>query len=187
MEKIGLINDIARNLDVGWIGDKDLEASLAMQKRNATLSERLILLKEVKAAKDINVALGVEEMLLRQELTRYANSPEQRNSISTAIQQLQEAKQSLSVVQDHKGYQAATATYSGKKKEGGLPLDSFREFLKSHNTRLTNRMTSPLSMPDKSILRQRKEILGIVKEVYIGMQRKALGMEAPNKSRSLGR
>lgn len=28
MEKIGLINDIARNRDVGWIGDKDIEASL---------------------------------------------------------------------------------------------------------------------------------------------------------------
>lgn len=183
MGKTGLITKIGLNINQGWRSHQLVESSKEMQERNVLLSETLNLLKEVKATKNIHVALGVEEMMLRQELALYANSPEQRNSITTAIQQLQEAKQSLSVVQDTKVYQTATTTYSGKKKKGGLPLDSFREFLKSHNTRLTNQMTSPLSMPEKSILRQRKEILGMVKEVYIGMQRMALGMETPNKSR----
>lgn len=100
--------------------------------------------------------------------------------------QFQEAKKSLAVVHDPKGYQDATATYSGKRKESGLPIDSFREFLKSHNTRLTNLMKSQLSVPEKSILRQRKEILGMVKEGYMGLQRKSLGIEAPAKDRGRG-
>lgn len=122
---------------------------------------------------------------MHQELKNYSNSPEESNSIKTALVQLKEAKNSLDIVQDPQVYQGATATYSGKRKEAGLPLDSFREFLKSHSTRLGNRMASPLSVPEKNILRQRKENLNMVKEVYVVMQRDALGLEAPAKSKGL--
>lgn len=115
-------------------------------------------------------------MLLHLELQNRANSPEETNSIKTAVLQLEEAQKSLAVVKDSAAYTAVAETYSSKRKEAGLPLDSFREFLKSHTTRLTNRLAGPLSVPEKNILRQRKENLRVVKELYVTMQRKALGM-----------
>lgn len=176
MEKIGLINKIVRNIDEAWGAYQLLEESPAMQKRNEALTETLSLLKAVKAEKDIKLVLGVEEMLLTQELAVYSNSAEQQNSVNTAIGQLQDARRSLDVVQEHANYQSATATYPGSQKEAGLPIDSFRSFLKSHSTRLTNRMTAQLSVPEKNVLRQRKDNLGMIKEVYMTMQREALGL-----------
>lgn len=176
MEKTGLINKIVRNMDEAWGAYQLLEESPAMQKRNEALSETLSLLKAMKVEKDIKLALGVEEMLLTQELAVYANSAEQHNSVNTAIAQLQDARRSLGVVQEHAHYQSATATYPESQKEAGLPIDSFRSFLKSHSTRLTNRMTAQLSVPEKNVLRQRKDNLGMIKEVYTAMQKEALGL-----------
>jgi hypothetical protein len=48
-------------------------------------------------------------------------------------------------------------------------------------------MTGQISVPEKNILRQRKENLGMVREVYIFMQREALGLPAPEKSKGLER
>lgn len=187
MEKTGLQNKIVRNLSRSWGTHQLAHETPEMKGHHASLAETLSLLKQVKATKDINQALGVEEVMLRQELALYSNSQEQRDSINAAIRQVQEAKDSLSVVQDHKGYQLTAKTYGAKEKEAGLPLDSFRKFLRSHNTRLSNEKTGRRSKPEKDILDERKGILSMAREVYIGMQRKALGMEAPNKSRSLGR
>ncbi len=169
MEKIGLVSRIIEKLDVGWEAYQDVQAALETQNRNKILQETLVLLKEVKGTKDIKLMLGVEDLMLRQELNVYANSPEETNSIKKALEQLQEARKSFAVVHDHKAYKNATETYSSKQKETGLPLDSFRQFLKSHSVRLTNRMASPLSVPEKNILRQRKELLGMVKEVYMDL------------------
>ncbi|MDR2893457.1 MAG: hypothetical protein LBV80_10310 [Deltaproteobacteria bacterium] len=187
MEKIGLIDEITRNLDRGWEIYEDLEKSLPMQKRTDNLSRTLSLLKDVKATRDLNLALGVEEMMLRQELASYINSPEQYKSVFGAIAQLQEAKNSLEVIKNPQIYQQGTKTYSGKDKEAGLPLDSFRKFIKSHSTRFSNSMKSMLSVPEKNILRQRQENLGMVRDVYIGLQREALGLPAPEKSKGLER
>ena len=187
MEKIGLVSKIYDTLDVNWRTHQQVESSPEMLKKNASLQETLGLLKEVKGTKDIKTMLGVEEIMLRQELSVYANSPEETNSIKKALEQLQEARKSFAVVHDHKDYEKATETYSSKQKEAGLPLDSFRQFLKSHSVRLTNRMASPLSVPEKNILRQCKELLGMVKEVYISLQKEALGIKAPEKKLGLER
>jgi hypothetical protein len=140
------------------------------------LCNRAKLLKEVHSTKDLNLALGIEELFLREELEKYSNSVEERGSLEKALVQIQEARQSYAVAQNPPIYKEATQTYSGKQKENGLPLDSFRQFLKSHTTRLSNRMAGVLSVPEKNILRQRKENLGMVKDVYIAMQREALGL-----------
>lgn len=180
MEKTGLIVKLGQNIDQSWDAYQLVNESQEVKKHNEVLSDTLTTLKTIKLTKDLKLALGAEEMLLRQELAVYSNSPEQSNSITKAIEQLQGAKQSLNVVQDHESYQSATATYSSSRKEAGLPIDSFRDFLKSHSTRLTNRMTGQLSVPEKNILRQRKENLGMVKEVYVAMQREALGLSPVN-------
>ncbi len=186
MEKTGLIDKVIDNMSRSWRSYQLVNESKEVKEHDAVLAETLSLLKDVKGSKNLNVALGAEEMLLRQEQAVYANSPEQHNSIITAVKQLQEAKQSLAVVANPKAYQAATATYPSSRKEAGLPIDSFRDFLKSHSTRLTNRMTAQLSVPEKNILRQRKDNLGMIREVYIAMQREALGLMS-SKNRTIER
>lgn len=176
MEKTGLVNKIARSIDRNWKTYQLVLESEEEKKHSEAQNVTLALLKEVKSTRDIHLALGIEEMLLRQELAVYTNSPEQHNSITTAIEQLQDAKVSLDVVKTPQQYRIATATYPASQKESGLPVDSFRAFLKSHSTRLTNRMASVLFAPEKELLRQRKENLVTVKELYIALQRKALGV-----------
>ena len=143
-------------------------------------------LKIIGTSKDIYTILESERISLELELIHYSNSPEERNSIKQALAQIIEAKSALSVVVDSATYLPATATYSGKRKENGLPLDAFREFLKSHTTRLTNRLAAPLSVPEKNILRQRKENLQVVKELYMELQRKALGLPSKTREQGLG-
>ena len=175
MAKTGLINRFLIQQDRIYEMYHLLHNSIEAQNYNTGLHESLKFLEEIKLSKNITLILGVEEIVLRQELAVYTNSPEQHNSITTAIEQLQDAKASLNIVSNPKQYQIATATYPANQKEAGLPVDSFRAFLKSHSTRLTNRMASALSVPEKDILRQRKENLIVVKELYVALQRKALG------------
>ena len=186
MEKTGLIAKLSQNMDQSWDAHVLVNESPEVKKRNTVLAETLATLKEIKSAKDIKLALGVEEMMLRQELAVYANSPEEATSVTKALEQVQEARASMKVVNDHEAYKRAAETYAGKRLEAGLPKDSFRDFLKSHVTRLNNRMTSNISVPEKNIIRQRKENLGMMREVYIGMQQEALGI-TPAKKKGLER
>lgn len=186
MEKIGLIAKLGDNLNQGWDAYLLVNESREVKKRNEILGDTLATLKTITSTKDIKLALGVEEMMLRQELTTYANSPEEANSVTKALEQVQEARQSFKVVEDHKAYKTAANTYPNARKEAGLPVDAFRTFLKSHSTRLTNRMTSNISVPEKNIIRQRKENLAMMRDVYIGMQREALGL-VPAKEKGIER
>jgi hypothetical protein len=179
MAKTGLQANLAELvliLEENYADDQHLASSKEASKRNEGLTATLKFLKEVNKTHDLHLALDVERIMLDQELEKYANSREEADSLEAAITQIQEARQSLEVVQDPQAYQKAADTYSGKRKENGLPLDSFRQFLKSHTTRLSNRMAGVLSVPEKNILRQRKENLGMVRDVYIAMQREALGL-----------
>ena len=185
MEKIGFIN---RFIDVsGVLFDSLQRAEESAEQKNVTdqMSNMLAFYKEAASWRDVDFLLSVENMMLRLERDRRANAPEEKNSINTALIQLAEAQQSLAVVKDCSAYRAGTETYSSRHREAGLPMDSFREFIKSHTTRLTNRLSAPLSVPEKNLLRQRKENLKVAKEVYISMQREALGLPSP-KEKDLG-
>lgn len=187
MDITGLINKTIALSNECWDAHQLLHETKENKQYGIILSELLQTLKDVGRHGDIPTLFVVEHMILSQERTRYANSPEEANSIKTALAQLEEAKSALSVVKNPDAYQTATATYSSKRMEAGLPLDAFREFLKSHSTRLTNRLTSPLSVPEKNILRQRKENLSVVKEIYMGLQREALGLPTLKKEQGLER
>jgi hypothetical protein len=185
MDKTGFVDKIAHNLERGWEAYQLASSSREALARNLVLAESLSLLKEIKSTEDIILILGIEEMMLRQELALYANSQEQHSSITAALDQIQEAKSSFIIVQDAGKYQAAAATYAKKQKAQGLPEDSFRIFLNSHSTRLNNRMASVLPVPEKDILQQRKENLSAVKELYIAMQRNALGIPEAETGKGL--
>jgi hypothetical protein len=186
MEKIGLINRILTRQELNYRDFQALHNSKEAINHNEGLQETLKLLKEVKTFRDIRLALNIERLLLTQEIQLYANSPEETRSVQTAIAQLQDAENAFNVVQNPQAYQEATKTYPAKQKEAGLPMDSFRTFIKSHSTRLQNRMASPLPVPEKNIFRQRRENMSMVKDVYMHMQRQALGLESPAKTKGLG-
>ena len=100
--------------------------------------------------------------------------PKSITVLKTALLQRDDAGKALGIVVFPEAYRKATDTYSSKRIENGLPLDGFREFIKSHTTRLTNRLAGQLSGHEKEIVRQRKANLLVAKEVYVALQKKAL-------------
>ncbi|MDR2893660.1 MAG: hypothetical protein LBV80_11390 [Deltaproteobacteria bacterium] len=178
MDKIGLVNRFTDSLETVSEAYLLVHTSQEVKKYNAALDYTLKQLKDVKATKDIKLILSVEEIMLRQEQAAYVNSPEESTSVATALNQIQEARTPLSIVADHDNYKLVASALSSAKKEAGLPVDAFRDFLKSHLTRLNNRMTSNISVPEKNIVRQRQENLGMMREIYISMQHQALGLPA---------
>lgn len=187
MEKTGLIAEILTAINNNWKEHCLLNECKEKQSYDASLRESLVLLKKVHGCEDVSLLLGIEKMLLIQEQTHYANSPEEVSSIKKALIQLDEAKTFFPCVHDHKIYKNVTLSYSGRRKENNLPLDCFREFIKSHSTRLTNRLAAPLPIPEKNLLRQRKDNMRVAKELYIDFQRKALDIPAPSKDIGLER
>lgn len=176
MEKTGLISDYTLTSALVWESYRVLNESPQQKNLQSTQENLLQILKQINKEQDIPLLLAIESISLTQEMKIRANSPEEINSIKAALLQLEEARRALEVVKDFSAYKAGTETYSSRQRDGGLPLDAFREFIKSHTTRLTNRLSAPLSVPEKNILRQRKENLKTAKEIYISLQREALGL-----------
>lgn len=177
MEKIGLLLELVGKANRDWENYCLLMSSQEQKAQNESLADTLVVLKKIQKSEDITILLGTEKFLLEQDHIKYANSAEETNSIATGLAQLANAQKALVIVNDAGAYQKATETYSDKRKESGLPLDAFREFIKSHNTRLANRLTSSLPVPQKNIIRQRKDNLHKAKELYITLQKQALGLK----------
>ncbi|WP_320005669.1 hypothetical protein [Maridesulfovibrio sp.] len=99
------------------------------------------------------------------------------NSLTPALQELKEALNCFEQVYDKEGYTQSSKLFSGKNKQGGLPLDTVRKFISSHQARLSNRLKENSSRQEKNVLLQRKTNLKIANEAYIKLQKKALGLE----------
>ena len=176
MGTAGLRDKYSRRVSADWIAHCAIEESRERLLHSKGLAISLKVLKKIAAEKDMDLLLAVEEITLKQELQFYVNAPEEKNSVTTAIGQLHEALACLNIVKHSENYRAATTAFPGKQKVNGLPLDGFREFIKSHTTRLANRLAGQLSGPEKEILRQRKANLLVAKEIYVGLQKKALAL-----------
>ena len=177
MAKIGLIERLFVAEVQCFETFKALQESTEQKNHEASLREQCKILEEIHLSGELDTALAAEELCLRRELTTYSNSPEETRSLSTALEQLNEAKQALRIVRDPDIYRAATLTYSSKRRENLLPLDAFREFVRSHATRLGNRMASQISRQEKIILQQRKENLIMMNEKYKNLQKEALEIQ----------
>ncbi|NDV26898.1 hypothetical protein [Desulfovibrio sp. JC010] len=175
MAKTGLLIKLSIKLSDDWKSYQQKENTPEALAFQNGLKDTLDMFKELAEAKDPKAILEAEQIALIQE-KEFANSAEMVNSIKPGLTQLQEARQSLELVHDSETYQKVTAAFSGKRKQGGLPMDGFREFIKSHQARLTNRLKSDGSHEEKNILRQRKTNLKIANETYIKLQKKALGI-----------
>jgi hypothetical protein len=175
MDRVGLTDSsLLEQLNRDWRAYLRLEACKERKALDHSLANTRTILQSLCQSGELPLLLAAEKLLLNQELSLYANSPEEHNSITAALSQIEEAEAALKIVRDSAAYQAATATYPAKRKENSLPMDSFREFLKSHSARLTNRLVGRLSEQEKELLRQRKANLSAIREMYAALQRDAL-------------
>lgn len=175
MVKPGLIDELFENLSRDWGLFQLKESSLEALEFQKSLPATLTTYKQLEKSNSPELILAAEKLTLQQELATYANSAEMVSSINPALEQLlEEASGSLKLVQDKETYAKAAHAFSAKRKQGGLPLDAFREFILSHTARLTNRLKGTASVSEKNILRQRKNNLRAANEQYINMQREAL-------------
>ncbi len=141
-----------------------------------SINKTLTFLKDIAQKRNIHHLLDVERLVLEHSLKYDTNSPEEKQSVKVALEQLEACAKCLaSLVKNPAGYREnVDPTYSPKAREGGLPLDAAREFFKSHVTRLTNNLVSKASQVEKQLLRQRKENIQVMRDCYVELQRKAL-------------
>ncbi|MDR1922306.1 MAG: hypothetical protein LBS31_11280 [Candidatus Adiutrix sp.] len=159
------------------------------QEKSARPRHTLIFLRRVAQTRDIHVLLDVERLALEHTLKYDTNSPEEKQSVTVALDQLDTCRKCFdSLMNNPAGYREnVDPTYSSKAREAGLPLDAAKEFFKSHATRLTNNLVSKASHVEKLLLRQRKENVAVMRECYAELQQKALGIASPKKSKGLSR
>ena len=105
-------------------------------------------------------------------------------SLNAAAADFAVIKSSVTTVKVPHEYQAAATTYHSKKKAHGVVADGCHEALNSHTTRLGNRMSAVgIPISEKNVLRQRQANMRVAKELYVELQKRALGMEGPDKGK----
>ena len=137
-------------------------------------AERLQILKDIHASKNLADILAAEKLLLATEAVKFK---EQDSSIKTALKQFDAGKKALSLVDNKEAYKQAVSIYPEDTK------DSFRKFIDSHQTRLTNRLKSPeISEIQGNLLQQRYANLTLANELYKEKQREALRPDTPEET-----
>ncbi len=172
-----LQDKILRKLNEDWEWYNQKETTKEAQVFHESLKETLGLLKDVRKTKDPAYILEIEKSILEHSLNNNANSAEMKSSLKTGLAELEAGLEFLQIVQNSDQYQAIKRGSVPKDIQGGLPLDGFRKFERSHRTRLANLLKATTPIPEKNLLRQRIENLKTAREAYMDMQRKALGIE----------
>lgn len=176
MEQTGWIEKLTRKISRDWEAYSLQERSSVVVEYRQGLESTLELLKEIEQISDVTLILLTEKVILRNDLYFYANSIEMRNSLMAGLEDLAVAQNALKTLQNPDDYRIVKATMSKKDMARGLPLDGFRKFERSHQTRLSNLLKTLLSTEEKSLIRQRKNNLQAARESYIKMQQNALGI-----------
>ncbi|MGL4209667.1 MAG: hypothetical protein ACRCTY_09805 [Candidatus Adiutrix sp.] len=182
----GSTNDLLESLNrIHEIKVRIIE-SPEQKKFDEGMVETLNYLRQSAKERNIGQLLHDERLLLTHSLKFDATSQEETKRLTAAINQLDESLRCLNLLEKSPAVYKENATiYSSKRKEAGLPLDAARKFLKSHETRLNNTLAGKASHSDKLLLRQRKENLKVIRECYIDLQKKSLGLP-PEKEKAKG-
>jgi hypothetical protein len=180
----GSIDKLLDHLNRALSTRERLLESRVQKEHNEAIMKAVTYLRSQTKERDIDSMLAQERLILTHSLEFDANSHEEKNSLQNAIAQLDECRICFkALAANPAAYKEMAATYPLKKKEGGLPIDAAKDFFRSHSTRLGNILSGKSSEFEKRMVRQRKENLQIIKDVYVELQRKALGMEASAESK----
>ncbi|MGL4209647.1 MAG: hypothetical protein ACRCTY_09705 [Candidatus Adiutrix sp.] len=166
---------------------KKIERSRLHKKYEANVMKTVHCLRDGAKTDDIDLLLSQESALMSMRLENSANSKEEVNSLKMGMEQIEACRKSLDILRGApEDYKDKVAQTYAKRVEAGLPIDSAREFFKSHPTRLQNLLSSEASHADKALYRQRRENVNSMQDIYIGLQQKALGIE-PKQQKGLKR
>ncbi len=185
----GLIAECLLHLSSNFEAKTQTLDSPQYKNQEKTTSDVLAFLQKIAQSRNIHLLLDVERLVMEHSLQYDTNSPEERQSVKVALEQLDMCKKCLhSLAHNPAGYrESVDPTYSNKTREAGLPLDAARQFFKSHTTRLTNNLVSKASHVEKLLLRQRKENVAVMRDCYVELQQKALNIAPVAKSRGHSR
>lgn len=136
-------------------------------------------LNDARRTGDLSCILRVEEIVLRNELERYANSRAMRTSLETSLAEHAVATRMLDRVRDPAAYREVDANFSlPRNRTGGVPRDEARQFFRSHAARLLNQDKSRLDESEKRVLDKRRLNMRHAEKLYAALQERALGIEA---------
>jgi hypothetical protein len=176
----GLTTDLLEHLNRNLTTRERVIKSPAQKAHDAGIMKTVNYLRQQAKERNIASMLNDERLMLTHSLNFDANSPEEKNSLQAAIDQLDESRRSFAALTTaQEAYKKMADTYSSKKKEAGLPLDAARDFFKSHSTRLSNILSGKTSHFEKILVRQRKDNLQAMRVGYIEIQLETLGIESP--------
>jgi hypothetical protein len=171
-----------------WHNHQEVEATKAFEAYTKGLESTLSTLKEIAKDRNLDSLISAEEMLVLWEREMYGKQDTSVvASLNAAVADFDVIKKSSETVRAPAEYQAAATTYHAKKTFQGVVADGCHEARNSHVTRLGNRMaTVGLSVPEKNVLRQRQSNMRVAKDLYMELQRVALGLKEPERPKGRG-
>nr|CDP79705.1 hypothetical protein BN1046_00602 [Bartonella schoenbuchensis] len=166
---------------------KNVEDTLAVKKLHDVRKDLCNYIRNVGQSRDLSLLLNTEYSVVEGDLSRYANSPEMKSSLKTALTEMSVIKEHTAIVADPTQYQLINKAHSlSKHRKNGLPYDEARQAMASHYTRLGNLNKSRLTSVEKSIIDARRDNMKVMCRLYEQMQAKALEIHlSQNKGMSL--
>jgi len=182
LDRTGLVSsiyDAALDIDYGRKGfaiiGKERVGRIAYERGIAAAMNAF---KEAQISVDPYTIILCEYTFLSQELQLCPKSDKAAfNSLTKAIQSLDDALRALKVVEDHSSYRRAEETYPRSKdsRVKGFPKDAFHIACASHRTRLKNNLSAIGIDPiEKLLLEQRRLNLTTAQNSYVKKQKIAL-------------
>jgi hypothetical protein len=177
MEKTGYYREILARTVVNWASLEDVLKSAPWAAHVEGLDATAKLFEDIGASGDIELMINAEELYLIRERDVYGQEdPTVLPSLKAALADFAVIKSSLSTVRSPEQYQTAATTYHDKDKRQGIVIDGCHRAIGSHLARLGNRLSAVgLPLPEKAILRQRRDNLQKARTLYADLQRRALG------------
>lgn len=180
MDRIGWTDDalIGRAAFYASMDEKASQTAKSTQEALAleeSYQQSLKVLKQVGAS-SVATILFMEHYYLANEYEQ-ARDPIQLSSLTKAIEQVQAARDMLSLTDHPDEYKKMVAMLPPQDKEKDLPHDSVRHFFLSHGARLHDRIKHghALSEGQQEILKQRFENIKQARQIYMEAQREILG------------
>lgn len=181
--------ELSTRVALDWANREKLHKTKQFDNYSKGLAQTLALFKEVRKERNMHTLVEMEAVMLKQEVLEFGkDDPNIKSSLTNAIADFETGvRGSLQIVSSPEDYRKAALTHNPRKQVNGVPKDAFHEAINGHITRLGNRIkTAGIPIPEKNILMARQENMRVAKELYIELQRKALGLKEPEKSVSKG-
>lgn len=137
-------------------------------------------IERVGRSGDLDAILGAERDILDNEREHFANSPEMRGSLDTALAEFEVLSGMVERVRDPLAYRAVDEVHRlPRNRVSGVPRDEARRVLDSHRARLSNLQRARSGDLEKSILAARQSNIAQAKRLYADLQHAALEVARP--------